>query len=51
MYDLRHRWNIYIHAINYPTVKFGEERLRLAPSFYLDQDMMKYFVEAIKVCV
>jgi len=48
MYDLRHRWNIYIQAINYPTVKFGEERLRLAPSPYHDQDMMNYFVEAIK---
>ena len=49
MYDLRHRWNIYIQAINYPTVKFGEERLRLAPSPYHDQDMMNYFVDAIKV--
>lgn len=48
MYDLRHRWNIYIQAINYPTVKFGEERLRLAPSPFHDKDMMDYFVSAIK---
>ena len=49
MYDLRHRWNIYIQAINYPTVKYGEERLRIAPSPFHDQDMMDYFVSAIKV--
>ena len=49
MYDLRHRWNIYIQAINYPTVKPGEERLRLAPSPFHDRDMTNYFIEAMKV--
>ena len=49
MHDLRNRWNIYIQAINYPTVKFGEERLRLAPSPFHDQDMIDYFMKAIKV--
>ena len=48
MYDLRHRWNIYIQAINYPTVKPGEERLRLAPSPFHDRDMTNYFIEAMK---
>jgi len=48
MHDLRNRWSIYIQAINYPTVKFGEERLRVAPTPFHDQDMIKYFIKAIK---
>lgn len=38
------RHNIYVQAINYPTVARGEELLRIAPTPHHTPVMMKYFV-------
>ncbi|XP_037552933.1 5-aminolevulinate synthase, nonspecific, mitochondrial-like [Nematolebias whitei] len=41
------RHNIYVQAINYPTVARGEELLRIAPTPHHTPEMMKYFVERL----
>ncbi|KAM4613488.1 5-aminolevulinate synthase, non-specific, mitochondrial [Polymixia lowei] len=41
------RYNIYVQAINYPTVARGEELLRIAPTPHHNPQMMKYFVERL----
>lgn len=38
------RYNIYVQAINYPTVAKGEELLRIAPTPHHTPQMMSYFV-------
>ncbi|KAK7896697.1 hypothetical protein WMY93_022022 [Mugilogobius chulae] len=44
---LLEKYNIYVQAINYPTVPRGEELLRLAPSPHHHPDMMEYFVDKL----
>ncbi|XP_047439731.1 5-aminolevulinate synthase, nonspecific, mitochondrial [Mugil cephalus] len=41
------RHNIYVQAINYPTVARGEELLRIAPTPHHTPEMMKYFVDKL----
>ncbi|XP_059189886.1 5-aminolevulinate synthase, non-specific, mitochondrial-like [Centropristis striata] len=41
------RYNIYVQAINYPTVAKGEELLRIAPTPLHAPQMMLYFVERL----
>uniref|UniRef100_A0A8C6TZY5 5-aminolevulinate synthase n=1 Tax=Neogobius melanostomus TaxID=47308 RepID=A0A8C6TZY5_9GOBI len=38
------KYNIYVQAINYPTVARGQELLRIAPTPHHTPEMMKYFV-------
>ncbi|XP_008280312.1 5-aminolevulinate synthase, non-specific, mitochondrial [Stegastes partitus] len=41
------RHNIYVQAINYPTVARGDELLRIAATPHHTPEMMKYFVERL----
>ncbi|KAM4736719.1 LOW QUALITY PROTEIN: 5-aminolevulinate synthase, non-specific, mitochondrial-like [Anableps anableps] len=41
------RYNIYVQAINYPTVAKGEELLRIAPTPLHTPQMMYYFVDRL----
>ncbi|XP_044068416.1 5-aminolevulinate synthase, nonspecific, mitochondrial-like [Siniperca chuatsi] len=41
------RYNIYVQAINYPTVAKGEELLRIAPTPHHTPKMMHYFVDRL----
>ncbi|CAL1605778.1 unnamed protein product [Knipowitschia caucasica] len=45
---LLEKYNIYVQAINYPTVPRGEELLRLAPSPHHQPHMMDYFVDKLE---
>lgn len=44
---LMSQYNIYVQAINYPTVARGDELLRIAPTPHHTPEMMKYFVEKL----
>ncbi|XP_017548273.1 5-aminolevulinate synthase, nonspecific, mitochondrial [Pygocentrus nattereri] len=44
---MMNRHNIYVQAINYPTVARGEELLRIAPTPHHTPQMMKYFVDKL----
>ncbi len=41
-------FNIYVQAINYPTVDVGKERLRFAPTPLHDDGMIEDLIEALK---
>ncbi|CAN9515382.1 unnamed protein product [Ophioblennius macclurei] len=41
------RYNIYVQAINYPTVAKGQELLRIAPTPHHSPKMMTYFVDRL----
>jgi 5-aminolevulinate synthase len=41
--------NIYVQAINYPTVDVGTERLRFAPTPFHDDGMIEDLVKALKI--
>jgi 5-aminolevulinate synthase len=46
---LLQEYNIYVQAINFPTVDVGTERLRFAPSPFHDDGMIEDLVEALKI--
>lgn len=43
------RYNIYVQAINYPTVAKGEELMRVAPTPHHKPQMMVYFVGMLTI--
>jgi 5-aminolevulinate synthase len=45
--SLLNDYNIYVQAINYPTVDVGTERLRFAPTPFHDDGMIEDLVEAL----
>ncbi|XP_062616922.1 5-aminolevulinate synthase, erythroid-specific, mitochondrial-like isoform X2 [Saccostrea cucullata] len=45
--ELMNKHDIYVQAINYPTVARGQERLRVAPTPHHTKAMMDYFVASV----
>nr|XP_022299687.1 5-aminolevulinate synthase, erythroid-specific, mitochondrial-like isoform X1 [Crassostrea virginica] len=45
--ELMNKYDIYVQAINYPTVARGMERLRVAPTPHHTKAMMDYFVSSV----
>ncbi|CAH2312654.1 5-aminolevulinate synthase, nonspecific, mitochondrial [Pelobates cultripes] len=46
---LMNTYDIYVQAINYPTVPRGEELLRIAPTPHHTPQMMSYFLEKLLI--
>jgi len=48
---LLEEFNIYIQAVNYPTVRKGQERLRISPTALHTHEMANALVSALKTCL
>ena len=44
-------FNIYIQHINYPTVDYGDERLRITISPLHSEEMINQLINALKICL
>ena len=44
-------FNLYIQHINYPTVDYGDERLRITISPLHSEEMINQLIDALKICL
>ena len=50
-HKLLNDFNIYIQHINYPTVDYGDERLRITISPLHSEEMINQLITALKICL
>lgn len=41
------KYGVYVQDINYPTVAYGQEKLRIAPTPFHTQEMQDHFIASL----